>query len=186
MSAGRVAGKVVVVTGAAGGQGAAEVGWLVREGATVVATDVGDDAPGYPAGAGTVSYHRLDVSRPDDWDALVDVVREHHGVVHGLVNNAGVTHRARLGDVTLEDWNRVLAVNVTGALLGIQALTPLMPPGVVDRQRRLRCGAHRALHRGVHREQVGAAGIVARREHGARPARDPRQLDPSRATSRPR
>ena len=128
-STGRVAGKVVVVTGAAGGQGAAEVSWLVREGATVVATDVGDDAPEYPAGAGTVAYHRLDVSRPEDWDTLVEVVRERHGVVHGLVNNAGVTHRARLGDVTLEDWNRVLAVNVTGALLGIQALTPLMPPG---------------------------------------------------------
>ena len=61
----------------------------------------------------------------------MEVVRERHGVVHGLVNNAGVTHRARLGDVTLEDWNRVLAVNVTGALLGIQGSTPLMPPGSI-------------------------------------------------------
>ena len=101
----------------------------MREGASVVATDVIDDAPAYPAGAGTVAYHRLDVSRPEDWDTLVEVVRETHGVVHGLVNNAGITHRARLGDVTLDDLNRVLAVNVTGALLGIQALTPLMPPG---------------------------------------------------------
>ena len=42
------------------------------------------------------------------------------------VNNAGLTHRARLGSVTLEDWNRVLAVNVTGALLGIQAVMPVM------------------------------------------------------------
>ena len=129
MSTGRVAGNVVVVTGAAGAQGVAEVGWLVREGATVVATDVGDAAAEYAAGAGTVTYHRLDVSRPEDWDELASAVRETHGSVHGLVNNAGITHRARLGDVTLEDWNRVLAVNVTGALLGIQALMPLMPPG---------------------------------------------------------
>ena len=127
--AGRVAGKLVVVTGAAGGQGAAEVAWLVREGATVVATDVGDDAPTYPEGAGSVDYHRLDVSRPDHWEALLELVGERHGVVHGLVNNAGVTHRARLGEVTLDDWNRVFAVNVTGALLGIQAVTPLMRPG---------------------------------------------------------
>jgi 3alpha(or 20beta)-hydroxysteroid dehydrogenase len=129
VSTGRVAGKVVVVTGAAGGQGAAEVAWLLGEGATVVATDVGETAPGYPAGSGTVAYHRLDVSRPDEWDALAAVVRESHGVVHGLVNNAGITHRARLREVTLDDWNRVLAVNLTGALLGIQALTPLMRPG---------------------------------------------------------
>jgi 3alpha(or 20beta)-hydroxysteroid dehydrogenase len=101
----------------------------VREGATVVATDIDDTAPAYEAGAGAVTYQRLDVGRPEGWDALVDVLCERHGAVHGLVNNAGVTHRARLGDVTLEDWNRVLAVNVTGALLGIQALTPLMPPG---------------------------------------------------------
>ena len=45
------------------------------------------------------------------------------------MNNAGITHRARLGDVTLDDWNRVLGVNVTGALLGIQAVTPVMPRG---------------------------------------------------------
>ena len=127
--AGRVAGKIVVVTGAGGGQGAAEVVWLVREGAHVVATDVGDEARTYPEGGGSAVYRRLDVSRSDEWEALIDFVRERHGVVHGLVNNAGVTHRARLGDVTLDDWNRVFAVNVTGALLGIQALTPLMPAG---------------------------------------------------------
>ena len=128
-ASGRVAGKVVVVTGAAGGQGAAEVAWLIREGATVIATDVVDHAPTYPTGDGTVSYQRLDVARPDDWEALVAAVRERHGAVHGLVNNAGITHRARLGDVTLDDWNRVFAVNVTGALLGIQAVTPMMKAG---------------------------------------------------------
>jgi 3alpha(or 20beta)-hydroxysteroid dehydrogenase len=129
VSTGRVAGKVVVVTGAAGGQGSAEVGWLVREGATVVATDVGDVAPAFPPGVGSATYHRLDVARPEDWDTLAGFIREALGGVDGLVNNAGITHRARLGEITLDDWNHVLAVNVTGALLGIQALAPLMPPG---------------------------------------------------------
>ena len=116
---GRVAGKVVVVTGAARGQGAAEAAWLAREGATVVATDVAD-APG---------VRRLDVSQAGDWADLAAWLRDEHGRVDALVNNAGVTHRARLLDVTREDWDRVLAINVTGALLGIQALVPLMPSG---------------------------------------------------------
>ena len=49
--------------------------------------------------------------------------------VHGLVNCAGTTWRARLGDVTPADFQRVTAVNVLGPLLGIQALAPLMPAG---------------------------------------------------------
>ena len=129
MSSGRVGGKVVIVTGAAGGQGAAEAAWLVREGAHVIATDLVDEPPADASGPGTVAYRRLDVTSPDGWAAVVGEARERHGAVHGLVNNAGITHRARLDAVTLEDWNRVFAVNVTGALLGIQAVTPVMPPG---------------------------------------------------------
>jgi 3alpha(or 20beta)-hydroxysteroid dehydrogenase len=49
--------------------------------------------------------------------------------VKGLVNNAGVTQRTRIGDVVREDWDRVLAINVTGAMLAIQALLPLMDAG---------------------------------------------------------
>ncbi|HTZ06446.1 MAG TPA: SDR family oxidoreductase [Gaiellaceae bacterium] len=116
---GRVAGKVVVVTGGASGQGAAEAAWLAREGATVAAVDVAE-AP---------DVRRLDVSRAEDWAELAARLEEDHGRVDALVNNAGITHRARLSDVRREDWDRVLAVNVTGALLGIQALAPLMPPG---------------------------------------------------------
>ncbi|MFC9325668.1 SDR family NAD(P)-dependent oxidoreductase [Kitasatospora sp. NPDC057015] len=115
----RLRGKVVVVTGAARGQGAAEAAALAAEGATVVATDV-------QAAAGC---RPLDVTDPDAWAALAADLRETHGAVHGLVNNAGITWRARLGEVTAEDFARVHAVNVTGPLLGIQHLTPLMPPG---------------------------------------------------------
>ena len=49
--------------------------------------------------------------------------------MHGLVNNAGLTHRARLLDVELPDWERMFRVNTTGPLLGIQAVVPLMPAG---------------------------------------------------------
>jgi 3alpha(or 20beta)-hydroxysteroid dehydrogenase len=116
---GRVDGKVVVVTGAARGQGAAEAAALAAEGATVIATDVGGDA----------AIRRLDVSQPDQWHELAGWIRETHGRLDGLVNNAGITFRARLADIELDDWNRVLAVNLTGALLGIQALSPQMGEG---------------------------------------------------------
>ena len=74
-------------------------------------------------------YRHLDVTSPAAWDEVVAETAEGHGGIDGLVNNAGITHRARLGSVTLEDWNRVLAVNVTGALLGIQAVMPVLRRG---------------------------------------------------------
>jgi 3alpha(or 20beta)-hydroxysteroid dehydrogenase len=112
---GRVDGKVVVVTGAAGGQGAAEADALRREGATVIATDV-LEAEG---------VRSLDVGDPAAWaDLAADV-----GHVDALVNNAGITRRARLLDVAVEAFERVQRVNLIGPLLGIQALAPLMPTG---------------------------------------------------------
>ncbi|WP_033318231.1 SDR family NAD(P)-dependent oxidoreductase [Streptomyces yerevanensis] len=115
----RLLGKVVVVTGAAGGQGAAEVEALAREGARVIATDI-TEAPG---------CRRLDVSNEEDWARLAAELRTEFGQVHGLVNNAGIILRARVGEVAAEDFARVQAVNAAGPLLGIQNLAPLMPPG---------------------------------------------------------
>jgi 3alpha(or 20beta)-hydroxysteroid dehydrogenase len=123
----RVEGKVVVVTGAAGGQGAAEAVALAHEGALVTATDVHEDGPAY--GHPGVSYRRLDVTSPDDWGSLREALEREHGRVDGLVNNAGIPMRSRLPDVERADWERVLAVNLTGPLLGMQALLPLLGPG---------------------------------------------------------
>ncbi|PKT72285.1 3-oxoacyl-ACP reductase [Streptomyces populi] len=115
----RLLGKVIVVTGAARGQGAAEAEALVREGARVIATDV----------APAEGCRRLDVTSEKDWAELATELQETYRQVHGLVNNAGITWRARIGDVRPDDLARVHAVNVAGPLLGIQHLAPLMPPG---------------------------------------------------------
>ena len=121
-----LAGRVVVVTGAAQGQGAAEARLLAAEGAVVVATDVQD---GPAEDLGGAAYRRLDVTDAAGWAALAADLRAEHGAVHGLVANAGITWRARLGDLDPADLARVAEVNVTGTLLGIQALTPLMTGG---------------------------------------------------------
>ncbi len=119
---GRVAGKNIVVTGAGQGQGAAEARLLAAEGATVIGCDLkpepAEDLPG-------VEFRQLDVTDAAAWAALAaDLDR-----VDGLVANAGVTWRARLADLDPADLARVSEVNVTGTLLGIQALTPLMGDG---------------------------------------------------------
>jgi 3alpha(or 20beta)-hydroxysteroid dehydrogenase len=125
---GRLDGKVVVLTGGARGQGAAEVTALAREGATVIAADVLDDEGAalektlVSAGL-SVTYRHLDVTDPAAWAAL-DLDR-----VDALVNNAGVAARDRLPHVDLDVWHRTFEINVTGPLLGMQALAPLMAPG---------------------------------------------------------
>jgi 3alpha(or 20beta)-hydroxysteroid dehydrogenase len=127
-------GRTVVVTGAGQGQGAAEARMLVEAGARVVATDLAADMPAglgalASASAGALVYRQLDVAESSGWTRLADWVHAEGWQVDGLVNNAGITQRSRILDATVADLQRVYEVNVAGALLGIQALTPLMQSG---------------------------------------------------------
>ncbi|MGV9711265.1 SDR family NAD(P)-dependent oxidoreductase [Gordonia sp. NPDC003424] len=123
--------RIVVVTGAARGQGAAEALLLADLGATVIATDIAADADDLEKAAveldGSVRYQRLDVTDEHGWAQLAEQLGDNH--VHGLVNNAGIPQRSRLAEVDLADWERVIAVNLTGPMLGMRALAPLMGPG---------------------------------------------------------
>jgi 3alpha(or 20beta)-hydroxysteroid dehydrogenase len=116
--------RVIVVTGAAQGLGAAIATSAADAGATVVGADLVPTPPDE-----RVVMRELDVTDEGQWDAFADWLGCEYNACHGLVNNAGITMRTRLGQVTLEDWNRTLAINVTGPMLGMQALMDLMPSG---------------------------------------------------------
>jgi 3alpha(or 20beta)-hydroxysteroid dehydrogenase len=129
-----LAGKTVVVTGALGGQGAAESLILLASGATVVATDLASEASAELTDAatalpGTLHYRRLDVGSLEEWTFVAQFTDSLGHGVQGLVNNAGIPWRARLGDVVLDDWERVMRINLTGPMLGIQALVGQMSSG---------------------------------------------------------
>jgi 3alpha(or 20beta)-hydroxysteroid dehydrogenase len=127
----RLADKCALVTGAAQGQGAAHVEALAREGARVLATDVLDDAGSARAERLSdegleVSYRHLDVASRDDWHRAVNDIDDSWGPVTVLVNNAGVSSPASVLDCSLDEWERVVSVNQTGILLGMQAVVPGM------------------------------------------------------------
>jgi 3alpha(or 20beta)-hydroxysteroid dehydrogenase len=124
----RLAGKVAIVTGAARGIGAATARLFAEQGARVVIADVLDE-PG-EALARTIGdaalYCRADVSDEGDWQRLVDAAEKTFGPVDVLVNNAGIGLFKTVADTSRAEWDRVLAINLTGVFLGIRAVAPGM------------------------------------------------------------
>lgn len=116
---GRFAGRTVLITGAAGGLGAALADRLAEEGADVVRTDT---TPPPSDRAMT-----LDVTSPDDWERVTGYVRSELGGLDGLALCHGVLGRNEpVTAMTPGTWEYVLSVNLTGAFLGIRAVLPLM------------------------------------------------------------
>jgi NAD(P)-dependent dehydrogenase (short-subunit alcohol dehydrogenase family) len=110
--AGRLEGKVCVITGAAGGIGAASAKLFMDEGATVVGVDTAADAPGQLA-------RLLDVTDEDGVRALYDEVAERYGRIDVLFNNAGISppDDASVLDTGLDAWQRVQDVNLKSVFL---------------------------------------------------------------------
>ena len=128
----RVDDKVAIITGGAQGMGAADARMLVAEGAKVVIADILDE-PGQALAdelGDAARYVHLDVSDEEQWQAAVDAALTAFGRVNVLVNNAGIVQVAPLKSLDVDKWNRVLAVNLTGAMLGIKAvLGPMKDAG---------------------------------------------------------
>ncbi|MGW8764703.1 SDR family NAD(P)-dependent oxidoreductase [Streptomyces sp. NPDC055815] len=124
---GKLDGRVVLVTGAARGQGEQEARLFAAEGAKVVLGDVLDDAGEALAkelGEDRAAYVRLDVTSEGDWTAAVAAAKERFGTIDGLVNNAGILRFNELVSTPLDEFRAIVSVNQTGCFLGIRTVAP--------------------------------------------------------------
>ncbi|GAA3106917.1 glucose 1-dehydrogenase [Streptomyces rectiviolaceus] len=124
---GKLDGRVVIVTGAARGQGEQEARLFAAEGARVVIGDVLDDqgeALAKELGGDVAKYVHLDVGREDDWQAAVVAAKDAFGKIDGLVNNAGILRFNELVSTPLEEFQQVIQVNQIGCFLGIRTVAP--------------------------------------------------------------
>lgn len=126
----RLDGKVGLITGGAAGIGYATAEAFLSEGAKVVITDIDQDALtraadslGEPDRLATV---RADVSSAADWETAVSTAEDRFGGLDVLVNNAGIEVLGTAETVDEATWNRIMAINVTGAYLGVRAALPLL------------------------------------------------------------
>ena len=128
---GRVDGKVALITGAAQGLGLADAKVLAREGATVVMTDIQDVAGEAAAAAiresgGKASYAHHDASSEASWQEVIQSIRNEHGRLDVLVNNAGFVQMGDPEQCTLESFQRHNTVMNEGVFLGCKHALPLM------------------------------------------------------------
>jgi len=128
---GRVQGKVALVTGGASGIGRGAALLLGQEGATVVVTDIQDDAGKDTAAAikragSDAIYLHHDVTNEDQWVKVIAETKSRFGGLNILVNNAGIAITGPIVDMTLENWRRQQAINLDGVFLGTKHGIPLM------------------------------------------------------------
>ncbi|WP_340316819.1 SDR family NAD(P)-dependent oxidoreductase [Rhizorhabdus argentea] len=126
--AGRLEGRVAIITGAARGQGEVTARIFASEGAKVILGDV-DDAEGKAAAAaigGDAAYEHLDVTDEANWQAVIAAATQRWGGVDVLINNAGIVIPASIADMSKEHFLKVLEINLAGAWLGMKSVAPVM------------------------------------------------------------
>jgi NAD(P)-dependent dehydrogenase (short-subunit alcohol dehydrogenase family) len=125
------AGKVAVVTGAGSGIGRSTAKLLAERGAKVHLADIDAESvervrAEIQAGGGEAVAHVVDTTDAEDVKMFADAVFAADGGVDLLHNNAGIGHAARVEDTTLDDWRRIVDVNLMGFVYGVQAFVPRM------------------------------------------------------------
>ena len=125
---GQLDGKVAIITGGARGMGKSHVKRFVAEGAKVVFGDVlEEEGTKLAAELGDAArFLRMDVTKPEDWQAAVDLAVGDFGRLDALVNNAGIIRHKDTEDMSVEEFRQVLEVNLVGQWLGIKAVTAAM------------------------------------------------------------
>ena len=118
----RLVGKRAIVTGAGSGIGASAARLFAAEGADVLCADIAGEAASATAAAigGSAVGMRVDVSKPQDCAAMVDRAVESFGGLDVVYANAGIAGSGRAADLEVQDWDRVIAVNLTGVWLSVK------------------------------------------------------------------
>lgn len=126
--AGRLNGRVALVTGGARGMGAAHARKLVEEGASVVVGDVRDDEGQVLVKelGDAAHYVHLDVTDESQWAAAVRAATEKYGGLHIVVNNAGIAFIDPVATMPVARYRQVIEVNQVGPFLGLQAAIPAL------------------------------------------------------------
>ncbi|RHW33937.1 SDR family oxidoreductase [Neobacillus notoginsengisoli] len=126
---GRLAGKVVLITGAANGMGETNARLFVKEGAKVVLTDI-DEVKGQKVAeelGENAIFIKHDVTNKDEWQVVVDKAEDTFGPITGLVNNAGTAGKiVPLEEVTDEDFYKIIALNQYSVFKGMQTVVKSM------------------------------------------------------------
>jgi NAD(P)-dependent dehydrogenase (short-subunit alcohol dehydrogenase family) len=124
----RLDGKVALISGAARGIGAATAKLMIEAGAKVAIGDVLDERGRETARAlgDSALYQHLDVTSEDDWHAAIAAATQRFGGIDILVNNAGMFLGKGVEDATLDEWHRLVAVNMTGVFLGTKFCLPAL------------------------------------------------------------
>ncbi|WP_336211387.1 glucose 1-dehydrogenase [Nonomuraea sp. LPB2021202275-12-8] len=115
-------GKVALVTGGARGMGEAHVRLFLQEGARVVFGDVLDEEGKALAEETGATYVHHDVTSPEEWERAVATATGQYGALNILVNNAGILKFRRISDMSLEEFDRIVGVNLRGTWLGVKSV----------------------------------------------------------------
>jgi meso-butanediol dehydrogenase / (S,S)-butanediol dehydrogenase / diacetyl reductase len=124
-------GKISIVTGGASGIGAACAMKFAKEGATTIVADVNDvggrdSVQKITNGGGSAEFVHVDVTSPSDIEQLINGTVVRYGKIDVLLNNVGINPVGNAVEATLEDWDKVMRVNLRSAFLGCKIVIPIM------------------------------------------------------------
>ena len=127
----RLKGKVALITGAGSGIGRAEAVLFAREGAKVIVADINEEkgketVKEIISNGGEAVFMKLDVTDPKQWQEVVNKAIEQYGKVDILVNNAGILISKSIEEMTIEEWDKVIKVNLYGTFYGCKFILPAM------------------------------------------------------------
>ncbi|WP_080872952.1 SDR family NAD(P)-dependent oxidoreductase [Oceanobacillus timonensis] len=128
---GRLTGKVAIITGAALGMGAAEVKIFAKEGAKVVATDIVEDTlqevvNDIKENGGEAIGLKHNVTSEEEWKQVIQKTVDQYGKIDVLVNNAGVSSPKTIAQMEMNEWNKILDIDLNGCVIGMKYAIPEM------------------------------------------------------------